>query len=364
MASAVIGLPTGPTDMMTSTLLSLIADETLFGSNWITPILPGSLGFLRSSVDSIDDLVGADAILPQDHLEQVDVARRSPDHAEPVADHLRSRRSSWPTRLRRRLRPPPSPLAAVSPFGLWLLPPCSCGPCPLRAWPSQPPAAGARHDEHHDVLAQDGDSLAVLAACRRRGGSTARSAWPLSIAAAAAGGPPSSTLVAAGCCAVARELRRDRLHHPRVFAVGRADGEAAASVAAWRNNRPGAPMPPHIRIAAMTDEPGVPHHETLMRRLQALSARGGLMARPAGWKCGTGDAARLACRIRIMAPAGRAPWPEADAGFGIASCTISISPMVSDVTRPTSWPSASTTPTAGALSPAAGGTLRRGRRDG
>ena len=53
MASAVIGLPTGPTDMMTSTLLSRIADETLFGSNWTTLILPAALGFLRSSEDSI-----------------------------------------------------------------------------------------------------------------------------------------------------------------------------------------------------------------------------------------------------------------------------------------------------------------------
>ena len=58
MASAVIGLPTGPTDMMTSTLLSLIAEETLFGSNWITPILPASLGFLRSSADSMTSWSG------------------------------------------------------------------------------------------------------------------------------------------------------------------------------------------------------------------------------------------------------------------------------------------------------------------
>ena len=76
MASAVIGLPTGPTDMMTSTLLSRIADETLFGSNWITLILPASLGLSRSSADSITIWSGADVVLPQDHLEQLDVARR------------------------------------------------------------------------------------------------------------------------------------------------------------------------------------------------------------------------------------------------------------------------------------------------
>ena len=40
------------------TLLSLIADATLFGSNCITPILPGSLGFLRSSADSITSWSG------------------------------------------------------------------------------------------------------------------------------------------------------------------------------------------------------------------------------------------------------------------------------------------------------------------
>ena len=38
-SSVIGGLPTGPTDMMTSTLLSRIADETLFGSNWTTPIV-------------------------------------------------------------------------------------------------------------------------------------------------------------------------------------------------------------------------------------------------------------------------------------------------------------------------------------
>ena len=49
MASAVIGLPTGPTDMMMSTLLSRIAWLTLFGSNWTTLILSLALGLAISS---------------------------------------------------------------------------------------------------------------------------------------------------------------------------------------------------------------------------------------------------------------------------------------------------------------------------
>ena len=64
---------------------------------------------------------------------------------------------------------------------------------------------------------------------------TARSAWPLSMAAAAAGGPPSRTLVCSRMlAAVARELRGDRLHHAGVLAVGRADGDGAARSAASR----------------------------------------------------------------------------------------------------------------------------------
>ena len=59
IASAVIGLPIGPTDMMTSTLLSRMAVATLFGSNWITPILPGAFGLAMSSLPRTTTLSAA-----------------------------------------------------------------------------------------------------------------------------------------------------------------------------------------------------------------------------------------------------------------------------------------------------------------
>src|SRR4051812_45886210 len=59
ITAAVIGLPTGPTDMMTSTLLSRIADATLLGSNWTTLILPASLGLAMSDDDNMTILSGS-----------------------------------------------------------------------------------------------------------------------------------------------------------------------------------------------------------------------------------------------------------------------------------------------------------------
>src|ERR1044072_3767844 len=58
MASAVIGLDTGPTDMMASTLLSRIAAATLFGSYWMTLILSGAFGLAKSSDIRITILSG------------------------------------------------------------------------------------------------------------------------------------------------------------------------------------------------------------------------------------------------------------------------------------------------------------------
>ena len=235
MASAVIELPTGPTDMMTSALLSLIADETLFGSNWITLILPGSLGFLRSSVESMTSWSGLMLILPQDHLEELDVAWRPPDHAEPLADHLLdfcdlrgiigffgSSRGRCLAFRGLALR---SGLALCSGFafaaGLAFAAVLGFAAAVPRPWQ----ARRTRHDEHDDVLAQDGEGLAVLGHAGiaadhgeigltvfqgRRGGRRA--------AVDDLGLQPDIDLLA-------RELRGDRLHHAGVLAVGRAHGD-------------------------------------------------------------------------------------------------------------------------------------------
>src|SRR5581483_12045821 len=59
MASAVTELDTGPTAMMTSGLLSRIADDTAVVSSWITLILAGLFGPVRSSALSIAILSAA-----------------------------------------------------------------------------------------------------------------------------------------------------------------------------------------------------------------------------------------------------------------------------------------------------------------
>ena len=181
---------------MTSTLLSRIAWLTLFGIELDDADLVLGVGLCDLLGAEDHDLVRRDAVLPQNDLQQFDVARRAADHAEALADDLLDLLDRLG--LRRRL--------------------LALGGLRRRV-------SGARHDEHHDVLAQDRDHLAVL---RHAGVAPDDGEIGLALVDSGCGlgrAPRQHVDAQADIGAVARELRRERLHHAGVLAVGRTDGD-------------------------------------------------------------------------------------------------------------------------------------------
>ena len=150
------------------------------GSNWTTLILPASFGLLSSSALSIDDLVGGDVVLPQDHLEQLDVARRCG----------RSRRGAG------------RPVCSI--FSIFGLLAAGLRGAAAPALPLAQASAGfaARRSGTMNTttflrrMATAWPSFGMPMSRR----TTARSAWPLVDAPRGVGGPPSlTTWFAAGC---------------------------------------------------------------------------------------------------------------------------------------------------------------------
>ena len=207
MAAAVTGLLTGPTDMITSGLLSRIAAATLVVSSWTTLTLAGSFGLARSLVLSIAILSGSTLYCRNTTFS---------------SSMLTAVRPTTPRRLPIR----PSSLstasflsAASSSVSLSLL---------LAALPFLPLAAGLALAVLVSAALGTMNTTTFLrrmatappsfgmATSRRI---TARSALPLSIAAAAAAGPPSTTSMwrrmlarsRASCAAIACTTRTSSL---------------------------------------------------------------------------------------------------------------------------------------------------------
>ena len=163
----------------------------------------------------------------------------------------------WPTicsifsifgRLRLRLR--------CLPWRPW-----PCAPCPC-ALPLRRSCGGrcARHDEHDDVLAQDGDGLAVLG---HSGVAADDGEIGLAIVDGRRGGRRSAVEdfgLQPDVGLLARELRGDRLHHAGVLAVGRPDGDGQFGRLRRdmiRDRANAAAQQDHQR----DHEPGVPQHD-------------------------------------------------------------------------------------------------------
>ena len=239
------------------------------GRTGSTLILSGAFGLFEIVGGQHHDLVGRDVVLPQDHLEQFDVASAS----------VRPRRAAC-----RPVCSIFSILAALPWRGFAAALPLAPG----LALAAARPLLGTMNTTTFLRRMATAWPFFGMPVSRR---TTARSAWPLSIAAAAARrAAVEHARLQPDVGPVARELRGDRLHHAGVLAVGRADGDGqlgrlrrdmigdGADAAAQQQRRD-------------DDEPGVPHHD-LEAAAPALSGvRSGLIG-PTGGLASREQAAR------------------------------------------------------------------------